>query len=62
MFGIENIIVALWFLPVTLCIIVPLVMFAVWHAGLGQAYRKTRDEVKPEKRKEPVAEPVLSAA
>jgi len=39
MTGIAEIIVALWFLPVTLFIIIPLVMFAVWHLGLGWACR-----------------------
>ena len=30
MFGASELIVYLWFLPVTLCIIVPLVMLAGW--------------------------------
>ena len=34
MTGITEIIVGMWLVPVTLFIIVPLVMFAVWHLGL----------------------------
>jgi len=39
MTGIEQIIVGMWFLPVTLFIIVPMVLFVIWHLGLGWAYR-----------------------
>ena len=39
--GIAEFIVVLWCLPVTLFIIVPLVMFTVWHLGLGWACRSS---------------------
>jgi hypothetical protein len=41
MTGISQIVVGMWFLPVTLFIIIPLVMFVVWHLGLRWACRKT---------------------
>lgn len=63
MLGIENVIVGLWFLPVTLFIIVPLVMFAVYHIGLVWACRKNPIGMITGNRKERVTEPgMLQAA
>ena len=41
MTGITEIIFGMWLLPVTLFIIVPLIMFAVWHLGLRWACGKS---------------------
>jgi len=54
MTGIAELIVSLWFLPVVLFIVIPLVMFAVWHLGLGWACRTSPLRSKLEERRDRV--------
>lgn len=44
MFGISECIVGLWFLPVTLCIIIPLAMLIVWCVVALLTPRKNNSE------------------
>jgi len=59
MTGITEIIVGMWFLPVTLFIVVPLVMFAVWHLALGWACHKNPITMCARNREERTHEPKL---
>lgn len=62
MFGATELIVYLWFLPVTLCIIVPLVMLVVWSVGHLLTPLFTRKGVNEKQEERAIEGDVLSTA